>query len=464
MIDLSIWRTALLAAPVALVVAMFSLQEVPKPLEAQIPPDAFDSEAAATLASDLAAQFPDPRPGSESDEGFAELVSSRFQAIPSAEVAEQRFDATFEGDDVQLRNLLVTLPGRSERQIALIAQRDAAEGSGAATGIASTAALLEIATGFSGTTHDKTLVFVSTDGGSIGALGAKRFIRDYSEKSLLDAAIVLSQPAAPDPQAPFVIPWSTGPQSTSASLAVTANATLSEEAGMPAGDPGPLAELMRLAIPSGLGEQGPLIESGLDSLRVSSAGELPLAPELDRPEEVSQRSLGTFGRATLSLMLALDASPGPTAHGPNAYIGLAGNLLPGWSLAMLALVLLAPVALLCGLAIAEAARSPLEAARALGWVAMRAVPFGFALATVYVFDLVGLIPSPDFPFRPAAESLGTGGAVGVAIALLVGGAVAFLLRPLLAPPPSVASCAPAAALGLAVLAAVGVWFVNPYLC
>lgn len=453
----------MLAAPLALIVAMFSLQEVPKPLEAELPPDAFDSEAASALAFELAAQFPEPRPGSEAGEGLAEFVSARFQEIPSAEVAEQSFEGSFDDQDVPMRNLIVTLPGRSERQIAVVAQRDAAEGSGAATSIASTAVLLEILSGFSGASHEKTLVFVSTDGGSAGALGARRFSADYTEKSLLDAAIVVSQPAAPEPSPPFEIPWSTGPQSTSAALAVTGNATLSEEAGEPAGDAGPLSDLMRLALPSGLGEQGPLIESGLDSVRVSSSGELPLDPVEDQADEVNPRSLGTFGRATLSLMLALDAARGPIEHGPDAYVGLAGNLLPGWSLALLALALLAPVGLVCGLAIAAAARSPAQAARGLGWAALRAIPFLLSLATIYLFAFVGLIPSPAFPFDPAGEGLGRGGVIGVMMALVVLAAVAFLLRPLLAPPASLARVAGPAALGLAALVTLGVWFINPYL-
>ena len=82
--------------------------------------------------------------------------------------------------------------------------------------------MLEIANAFSGSTHSKTLVFVSTDGCSIGALGARRFVRDYTSADLLDGAIVLSQPASPDPEPPLVIPWSIGPQSTASQLAETA--------------------------------------------------------------------------------------------------------------------------------------------------------------------------------------------------------------------------------------------------
>ena len=463
MIDLRIWRTALLAAPVALVVAMFSLQQPPEPIESTLTPDDFDSDAAGVLTRDMIEQFADPRPGSEADAGMAQFVQDRFEAIPSAEVAEQTFEASFDGEDVDLRNLLLTLPGSSERQVAVIAHRDVAEGSGATTSIPSTAILLQIAAGFSGTTHEKSLVFVSTDGGGVGALGARRFLSDYSERSLLDAAIVVSQPASPDPQAPFVIPWSAGDQSTSAALTETANATLSNETGRPAGDPGPLTELMRLAVPTGLGEQGPLIESGLDAVRISSTGELPPPPERDTAEELDGQTVGDFGRSALSLVLALDTAPTPVEHGPDAYVGVAGNLLPGWALAMLALALLAPVALASFVAVADAARSPWQAGRAVGWAALRAVPFGLALLTLYMLAFTGVIPSPEFPFDPQTAGLGTKGTIGVVLTLAVLGAAAFLLRPLLAPPASLARVAAAAALGLAAACAIALWFINPYL-
>jgi hypothetical protein len=177
----------------------------------------------------------------------------------------------------------------------LIAPRDVADGSGALTSIASTAAMLEIANSFSGSTHTKTLVFVSTDGSSLGALGARRFVRDYSDAGLLDAAIVLSQPAVPDPSPPLVIPWSTGPESASSQLRDTANSVVSKETDTPAGDEGPLDDLFRLALPAGLGEQGPLVEAGLPAVRLSSQGELPIRPTEDVPDHFGTDSLIASG-------------------------------------------------------------------------------------------------------------------------------------------------------------------------
>jgi len=462
-IDFRLYRLGLLAVPVAAIVAMFSLQGVPSALPEGIPPDAFDPSVAAPLAKDLADQAPYPTPGSAADDTLAERVKTSFSEIGGATVSEQRFGSSFGGHDVQLRNLIATLPGESNRQIALIAPRDVARGSGAVTSTAATAALLEIAQAFSGTTHHKTLVFVSTDGSSIGALGSKRFIRHYSDAGLVDAAIVLSQPGVEHPTAPLVIPWSTGPQSTASQLADTANATVSKEVDVPAGDEGPVGDLFRLALPAGLGEQGPLVEAGLPAVRLSGDGELPIAPSQDTPDRLDPENFDRFGRAALSLVLSLDASSGAVEHGPNGYIGLAGNLLPGWTIAMLALALLIPVALGAGSGLSTAAEGPLQAGRAALWVALRALPFLAALLLFGFATLTGLMPSPAFPFDPAIEGLGTGGAITVAAAVLLYCTVAFFLRPLRAPAPKAAPLAASAAILLAVAPTLGLWTINPYL-
>jgi hypothetical protein len=463
MIDFRLWRLSLLAVPLAAIVSMFSLQGVPAPLPEGIPPDAFDPGTAVPLARELADATPYPTPGSAADAALAERVKTGFSSIEGATVSEQTFDGSFRGHDVHLRNLIATLPGESNRQIALIAPRDVAQGSGAVTSIAATAAMLQIAESYSGSSHHKTLVFVSTDGSSIGALGAKRFMRDYSDAELLDAAIVLSQPAVQRPVAPLVIPWSMGPQSTASQLADTANATVSKEVDVPAGDEGPVSDLFRLALPAGLGEQAPLVEDGLPAVRLSGDGELPLDPGEDTPQDFNPDSFDRFGRAALSLVLSLDRASGEVEHGPKGYIGLAGNLLPGWTIALLALSLLVPVGLASGFGLVAAVSNPAQASRGVLWSSLRALPFIGALALLLAAALVGLMPSPEFPFDPGIEGLGTGGTVTAIAALLLYTAIAFFLRPLRAPDPRAVPAAAPAALLLATAAALGVWVINPYL-
>src|SRR3954451_30062 len=463
MIDLRLYRYALLAVPLAAVIAMFSLQSVPPALSGGVPPDAFDPATAAPLAKELASSAAYPTPGSAADEAMATRVKQEFSGIEGVTVSEQRFGGTFHGNDVDLRNLIATLPGESNRQVALIAPRDVARGSGAVTTAAATAAMLQIAQSFSGSSHHKTLVFVSTDGSSIGALGAKRFVRDHTNAGLLDAAIVLSQPAVRQPTPPLVIPWSTGPQSTASQLNDTANAIVSKEAATPAGDEGPLSDLFRLALPAGLGEQGPLVDAGPPAVRLSSDGELPLEPGEGTPENFDTDTFARFGRASLALILALDATPDGVQHGPNGYIGVAGNLLPGWTIALLALSLLLPVALGAGAGLVAGARSPIEAVHGFLWAGLRTLPFIGSLLVLLAAAVVGLLPGPDYPFDPRGEALGLGGTISVVVAILAYCAIAFFLRPLRPPPPRAARSAPPAAVLLACAAALGVWIVTPYL-
>jgi hypothetical protein len=98
--------------------------------------------------------------------------------------------------------------------------------------------------------------------------------------------------------------------------------------------------------------------------------------------------------------------------------------------------------------------------RGFAWVGLRAVPFLGALLVLLAAAVVGLMPSPDFPFDPRFESLGLGGTISVVVAILVYCAIAFFMRPL-RPPPAASTAAPAAVL-LACAAALGIWVVNPY--
>jgi hypothetical protein len=62
----------------------------------------------------------------------------------AGEVGEQTVEATIDGEDVDLRNVTLTLPGESDHAILVIAGRDTREGEGAPSGAAATGVLLEL--------------------------------------------------------------------------------------------------------------------------------------------------------------------------------------------------------------------------------------------------------------------------------------------------------------------------------
>ena len=455
MIKTRYWRIAFITVPVAVAIAMFALESPPSGLKPPVPPDGFDTSLTAEIAKEMAASAPEPTAGSESDRILGELVQARFSGLDGVEVAEQRFS----GGGEDLRNVIAVLPGNSERQVALIAGRDVAAGSGASTSIAATAALVELATVFSGSTHQKTLVFVSTDGASIGALGAKRFAADYSDADKLDAIVALSDPAAQEFRRPLVVPWGTSPENTSVQLQRTAADLVTRETAVASGNEGPVSEFGRLVFPSGFGEQAPLVGEGLDSVRITSAGERPS----DSNDPLDEETLSGIGRGTLSVLLALDAETGDLEHGPSTYIGVAGNLLPGWTLALLALALLIPSAAVASASLSSTAKSPGEALRAvISPIARWAIPPLVALLFLYLIALVGLIPDLAFPFVPGTVPPGAGGWIGLALVLVVWIGLAYWLHRRRGPVGHHPAEA-AGALALGVSSVLLLWPINPYL-
>src|SRR5579884_4183817 len=78
MLDPRIYRTGLILAALALVVLGFSLRSAQPPLNPTIAPEAFNEQAVYATMQSLAAQHPDPAPGSASDDAIATDVAQKL--------------------------------------------------------------------------------------------------------------------------------------------------------------------------------------------------------------------------------------------------------------------------------------------------------------------------------------------------------------------------------------------------
>lgn len=464
MIDPRIYRAAFLPAIAALVVVAFSLQPRPKALTAELAPDAFDSARAATLARELVELAPDRTPGGQGAAAARDFVVERLAAVGTGELMRQRFEAELGGRRVAMENLVLVLPGASDRRVVAMARRDSAEPPGAVSSAAATGALLEMAAAAGAARHRKTLIFVSTEGAAAGGAGARRFAERFPRREKVEAAIVLDQPAVRGARTPFLIPWSAGPGSTSIQLVQSAKTAIRQEVGRDPGVEGWPGYLLRLAFPFGLQDQAVLIDRGIDAVTLSARGELPLRPAGDAAGQVSAARLGQLGRAALALMLALDEHRAPLVHGPRAQVVAGGNLIPGWALALLGLGMLVPAGAAAIDGFARARRRRQRVGRWLGGLGLCAAPFLAALALAHLLSLSGLIPDPDFPYDPRRYPLdGRAAAALAALAALFAGAW-LAVRPLALPASgALAGHGAAAALGLGLWAvAFAVWLLNPY--
>ena len=440
---------------------MFSLESRPRPLPQGLAADVlFDGRLARIETARLVRNHPDRAPGSPGNEAAAMEVG-RTLAGRGFRTTLDRFDA--EGEP--LVNVVARRVGASRRMVVVMAPRDALEVSDATGSAADTAALLELSRVLEGRATRKTLVLVSVDGSTLGSAGARRFAETMGDPGGVDAVIVMSGVGASKPDGPILVPWSNDSRRVSLGLEATAEASLREELGTIPGRNGTFTQFTRLAFPLGLGEQGVLLEQGIEAIRISGSGELP-PDDPGRAEDIDPDRIGALGRAALRTASALDAGPAPE-HGPREYISVGRKVLPAWGLVLLSGCLILPAVVASVDAFARARRRRAPVSPYWRWLAGWTLPWLVALVLAELIVLAGQAPdAPSAPLYPGAEPLdGQAAAVlgALAAAVVLGW---LLLRPMVSrgvrvgdPPAPGAGVATALALAMLVLL---VWVVNPF--
>jgi hypothetical protein len=417
LVDPRIYRASFVLALLALVVVMFSLEARPRPHTADLAPDAFSGTDAYRETGRLAARYPDRRAGSPGDAALGDFVARRFRAL-GMETSRQTFFTDVDGNgDAELSNVIGRLRGRSDRQVVILSHRDSAgrPGASAASG---TAVLLELAQALDALDRRRTMVFVSTDGATEGLAGARRFAERYADRQKVEAALVLDDVGAAGPQRPYVIPWSTGSSRASLEVVRSVDAALAQETGAGGGSESWLGQLVHLAWPLTLREQGPLVREGIDAVTLTARAELPRGAGPDTLAGISENRLTRFGRAAFASVLAFD-SPGYQGKPPSRYLTAGRNVIPGWSLALFALGLILPAVITGVDAVARASRRGAPVGPWLRWSLATALPFAVTAVGALCFELVGWLPdSIEEAVSPATrQSLGE--ALGPLIALAI---------------------------------------------
>ncbi len=458
MLDPRVYRAGLLPALLALIVAAFSIQQPPAPLSATLPPDSFSGARAFATLQALRDEFPARRPGSDGDGALAQRVR-RELARAGFRVSDRRFDARTADGNVELRSVVGTRAGFTERRIVVVAHRDALARPATAQ-LSATAGLIELARVFRGRTLRKTLVLASTSGASAGSAGAAEVARHVQGA---DAVIVLGDLAGRKLRRPMVVPWSNGDGVAPLLLRRTVESALRAEGALRPGTPGVFAQFARQAFPFTTGEQGEFLARGEPSVLVSASGERgPVAQNA-----VSVARLGAFGRAVLRSITAFDVRA-EAAPRPRAEVLVAGKVLPGWAVRLLTGALILPVLMAAVDAVARVRRRRHPAGMWTAWAVSAALPFAGALLLAFALRWSGLMPAPPPGPTPEGAVPLDGGALAtlaaVAVALVVGWlAVRPLVLRLWGVRGDPASPGAAAAVVLVLVAlTTAVWVANPF--
>ncbi len=366
-------------------------------------PPAFDAVSALRLTQELARDYPNRVPGTAGADRAARWYRDRL-APYGLPVVEDRWRTGVLGvGEVELANLVTVVPGSSDEVIVIVAHRDNTGGSSRAGENASgTAALVELirsyaVTGSAGRRLEPhhTLVFLSSDGGAYGSLGAARFARTspLSER----AVAVLSLDGLAGAARPRLELASYTSHASPPALYRTVAARVREQTGGELDRPGWLTQLVDLALPFGYGEQAQFLAAGRPAVRLATVpdtatGESDVAA-------LDPLRLGQLGRGAEASLVSLDAAiqlSGRTA----AFLYVGDRALRGWALKLLLASALVPFAVVTLDLLGRAFRRGLRLApywralrRRLGlWLAIAALVFGAALAGA--LPLGGPLPPP----------------------------------------------------------------------
>ncbi len=466
MFNVRIYRAAFVPLLLVMAIAGFSLTGRAAPLSSTLAPEAFDGARAYADLRALAARYPDRQPGSAGDDELAGEIASTLRGLGGSagggfQVSTPRTKAQTIDGERTLTTVIATRPGSSdESPIAIVAHRDSFA-TGSIAELSGTAALLELARVFSQSETRRTIVLVSTSGGSGGFGGAAAFAQNGGRP--LDAAIVLGDLAGSSTSQPLVLPYSGGQGAAPETLRLTLAAAISQEVGIASRAPDTLAQFAHVALPLATGEEAPLNAAGVPAVLVQVSGERGPSPG----ETVSEARLQNFGRSVLSTVYALDEGPNIAAP-ESPRLSLGRDALPGWTIELLALAMLLAPLLVAVDALARLRRRREAVLRWIVWTLAAALPFFTCVLFAALIGRLGLVAAPAGQL-PAlslrADSSATPALLAMALVLMLALlAWSAILRAVGLPRRPRADAAGLAVLLVLLAVALIVWLFNPFAC
>jgi hypothetical protein len=341
-VNARLYRGAFLFLTLPLLILAFSIVR-PGALPAPLLPPNFDGAATSALAADFAKVAPDRLPG-----GAGSLRAGQWfrdQMAPYAlPISSDTWEAKLAGvGTVTLRNLWAVAAGQSRDAIVVMAHRDdTGVGPGANDDATGTAALIELARNYAQSSgrvvrSAHTIVFLSTDGGSFGGLGATRF----AEHAPFHVVATINLDAIGGPGTPRVVITGDTPRSPAATFVETAARRVLEQTGVAAKRATIFDQLVDLGFPFTLYEQGPFVARGIPALTLTTAGERRPDAFTDRAGRLTDARLTGMGRAAQQMIGSLDQGL-ELAQGTTSFVWAGDRIVRGWAIELVLFSLLIP--------------------------------------------------------------------------------------------------------------------------
>jgi hypothetical protein len=420
-------RSAFLVLSLPLLLAAFSVAR-PSPLPAPLLPPAFDQNATRFLATELSQSFPSRVPGTADATKAANWFRDQLRQYGLPVVSDTWEQGAPGLGRVRLHNIWAVAAGQSSDAIVVMAHRDdAGAGPGADDDASGTAALIELARTYAepSTPAEQrvraahTVVFLSTDGGAFGGLGAARFAAHLPFK----VVAVLNLDAIASNGPPRLVLTGDRPRSPAATLVETVARRVLEQTTQSPRRASLLGQLIDLGFPFTLYEQGPFVARGIPAVTLTTAGERPPAPFTDRPAALSASRIGQLGRATQEILGSLDQGL-DLAQGTTSYLWLGDRVIRGWAVELVLIALVVPFLVGAIDLFARCRRRRIPLRPALASLRSRAAFWLFLGLAFWFFGLLGAWPGgaarPPNPGLPSVGEWPLATLVGLAVVVLLG--------------------------------------------
>ncbi|HEX5246519.1 MAG TPA: M28 family peptidase [Gaiellaceae bacterium] len=340
-----LYRGTWLLVGLPLLVLAFSVARPPALQPPNLPP-AFDRGDARALAAELALTYPGRVPGTPGADAAARWFAGQLTPYGYA-IQSEPFSATIPGRGrVRLVNLVVEKRGLSHKTIVVLAHRDdSGVGPGANDNASGTAALIELARAYAPTGGAAqlrlpySLLFLSTDGGSYGGLGAAEFAARSPQRQDVIAVVDLDAVAGRG-QPRLELAGDTA-RSPASGLVETVRAQIAAQTGSDPLRASALRQLVDLGFPFSMYEQAPFVARGIPAVTITTAPDRPPSGIGDGPTGLDGARLGQVGRATQNVVDALEQGIA-LPSGPSSYVYLGSRVVRGWAIEIVLVAALLP--------------------------------------------------------------------------------------------------------------------------
>lgn len=396
-----LYRGTWLLVGLPLLVAAFSVAR-PTPLPPAFLPE-FDGAATNQLASDLSSIYANRLPGAL---GPVDWVREQLRPY-GLPIRTERFSAVIPGHGrVELRNLIAEAVGRSPRTIVVMAHRDNdGRGPGGNDNASGTAMLVELARAYGaspGSSAGKlrpnhTILFVSTDGGAYGGLGAAWFVTHSPLRHDVAAVINLDTVGGPG-RLRLELNGDT-PRNPSGTLIETAAVRVAAQIGRRPARATLVRQLVDLGFPFSLYEQAPFLAHGIGAVTLTTAADNPPDPVGDTADRLRVDKLNQVGRSAQDLVGTLDEGL-EFAQGTSSYLYLDSRLIRGWAVQLVLIACLLPFFAAAVDLFARCRRRRIPLAPAMRGLRSRLGLWAWVIGLFEVFRLLGAWP--DGAARPVS--------------------------------------------------------------